>query len=142
MALLDSFGFSQFTEAFRKSGGVHEVWNLLSLDPNLHRTLDRLDMWFEGTKKGAVHRYLSVTPTNSVYSQAVTKSACFIIGMNYISTTTLSALHLTSTVHLWLSTLLHDMRMHHHRPTPVYSPFMQYVLELLTCLVLPNILTR
>ena len=66
MAVLDSFGFSQFTEAFRKSGGVHEVWNLLSLDHNLHQTFDRLGMWFEGAEKVRYTDIRSVTLADSV----------------------------------------------------------------------------
>ena len=49
MALLEQFGFPHFTEAFKKSGGVHEVWNLLSLEPNLHSKFDELYLWFERT---------------------------------------------------------------------------------------------
>ena len=51
MAILESFGFSEFAEAFRQSGGIHEVWNLLSLEPNLHKLFNILQMWFEGTQK-------------------------------------------------------------------------------------------
>lgn len=51
MAILDSLGFSDFIEAFRQSGGVHQVWNLLSLDGHLHKKFDLLEMWFEGTEK-------------------------------------------------------------------------------------------
>jgi len=51
MALLEQFGFSRFTEAFKKSGGVHEVWNLLSLEPNLRSKFDKLNLWFEHTDK-------------------------------------------------------------------------------------------
>ena len=49
MALLENVGFSQITEAFKQNGGAHEVWNLLSLDLNLHDKFDRLDLWFERT---------------------------------------------------------------------------------------------
>ena len=49
MALLESFGFSHFTEAFKQKGGVHEVWNLLTLDSHLHAKFDCLDLWFERT---------------------------------------------------------------------------------------------
>ncbi|KAG6375712.1 hypothetical protein JVT61DRAFT_3287 [Boletus reticuloceps] len=51
MAILESFGFSNFTEAFRKSGGVDQVWNLLSLEPNLHKNFDTLRLWFEHTQQ-------------------------------------------------------------------------------------------
>ncbi|KAF8549144.1 hypothetical protein OG21DRAFT_1421787, partial [Imleria badia] len=49
MAILECFGLSNFTEAFKRQGGVHEFWNLLSLEPNLHRKFDTLDLWFEST---------------------------------------------------------------------------------------------
>ena len=49
MAILDHFGLTALTGALKKSGGVHEVWNLLSLEPNLHSKFDRLDLWFEHT---------------------------------------------------------------------------------------------
>lgn len=47
--MLELFGWGEFTEAFRKSGGVHEIWNLLSLEPNLHAKFDHLNLWFEST---------------------------------------------------------------------------------------------
>jgi len=53
--MLANFGFSRFTEAFSKSGGVHEVWNLLSLEPFVHRKFDILELWFEHTEQP--HRY-------------------------------------------------------------------------------------
>lgn len=49
MAILDLFGFSKFTDAFKRSGGVHRVWNLLSLEPNTHSLFDGLNLWFEST---------------------------------------------------------------------------------------------
>ena len=51
MALLEDFGFSYFTEAFKKSGGVRQVWNMLSLESNLHLNFDELDLWFERTSR-------------------------------------------------------------------------------------------
>ena len=49
MAMLEQFGFSKFTDAFKQSGGVHSVWNLLSLEAQIHTKFDRLDLWFEST---------------------------------------------------------------------------------------------
>ncbi|KAI9567170.1 hypothetical protein HD554DRAFT_2220399 [Boletus coccyginus] len=49
MAMLDSFGWSHLTEAFIRQGGVHEVWNLLSLQRDLHDEFDTLGLWFEST---------------------------------------------------------------------------------------------
>ena len=37
--------------AFEAVNGVHEFWNLLSLQRDLHQRFDRLDLWFEGTSK-------------------------------------------------------------------------------------------
>ena len=51
MAMLEQFGFSNLTEAFKQSGGVHQVWNLLSLEYNLHSKFNRLELWFESTDK-------------------------------------------------------------------------------------------
>ena len=51
MAPLEDFGFSHFTQAFKKSGGVHQVWNMLPLEPNLHLKFDELDLWFERTSQ-------------------------------------------------------------------------------------------
>ncbi|KAF8445072.1 hypothetical protein L210DRAFT_3476143 [Boletus edulis BED1] len=51
MALLESIGLSDFTEAFRNSGGIHQVWNLLSLEPNLCEKCDALELWFEHTQQ-------------------------------------------------------------------------------------------
>ena len=51
MAILEHFGLTALTDALKKSGGVHEAWNLLSLEPNLHTKFDRLDLWFERTSQ-------------------------------------------------------------------------------------------
>lgn len=49
MAILEHFGFPKFTEVFKRPGGVHQVWNILSLEPNLHFDFDNLNLWFEHT---------------------------------------------------------------------------------------------
>lgn len=51
MAVLECFGLSHFTDAFKQQGDVHKVWNLLSLEPNLHRKFDTLDLWLEGASQ-------------------------------------------------------------------------------------------
>ncbi|KAI9567689.1 hypothetical protein HD554DRAFT_2267066 [Boletus coccyginus] len=51
MAMLETFGWSKFTEAFKQQGGVHKVWNLLSLEHNLHCHFDTLSLWFESTSQ-------------------------------------------------------------------------------------------
>ena len=51
MALPEDFGFSHFTEAFKTPGGIYQVWNLLSLEPNLHLKFDESDLWFERTSQ-------------------------------------------------------------------------------------------
>jgi hypothetical protein len=51
MALLEHFWFSRSAEAFRRSEGVHKVWNLLSLESNLHSKIDHLNLWFERTSQ-------------------------------------------------------------------------------------------
>ena len=35
------FGFAELTNEFTKSGGVHELWNILLLESNLHSKFDR-----------------------------------------------------------------------------------------------------
>ena len=49
MVILEHFGLTTLTDAPKKSGGVNQVWNLLSLEPDLHSKFDRLDLWFEHT---------------------------------------------------------------------------------------------
>ncbi|KAI9573823.1 hypothetical protein HD554DRAFT_2251697 [Boletus coccyginus] len=49
IAILNSFGWSNFTEAFIQQGGVHEAWNLLSLQEDLHHKFNALKLWFECT---------------------------------------------------------------------------------------------
>lgn len=44
---MEQFGLTDLAEAFDRPGGVHEVWNLLSLEPNLHANFARLDLWFD-----------------------------------------------------------------------------------------------
>jgi hypothetical protein len=51
MAVLEQFGFSEFSVAFKKAGGVHEIWNMISLQHDLHNKFDRLDMWLKETEK-------------------------------------------------------------------------------------------
>lgn len=51
MIILRQFGLEGLAEALEVVDGVHEIWNLLSLDPHLHSEFDRLDLWFEGTSK-------------------------------------------------------------------------------------------
>ncbi|KAG9308858.1 hypothetical protein JVU11DRAFT_11488 [Chiua virens] len=55
MAILRTFGFSKFASKFEVPGGVHEVWNLLTLGHDVHSLFDHLKMWFEYTDKP--HRY-------------------------------------------------------------------------------------
>jgi len=51
LAILEHFGLTALTDALKKSGGIHEVWNLLSLEPNLHSKFDHLNLWFESTSQ-------------------------------------------------------------------------------------------
>ncbi|KAH0832857.1 hypothetical protein J3R83DRAFT_11784, partial [Lanmaoa asiatica] len=53
-------GFSEFTKAFKRSGGFHQVWNLLSLEPNLRFKFDRLELWFESTHQVQVRYKICV----------------------------------------------------------------------------------
>ena len=51
MSILDSFGLQNLTEKFLAVNGVHELTNLLSLDPTCHRYFDDLNLWFEPTEE-------------------------------------------------------------------------------------------
>ncbi|KAF8120382.1 hypothetical protein EV363DRAFT_1190685, partial [Boletus edulis] len=51
LAILESFGFSEFSDKFNKSEGIHEVWNLLSLEHNVHQRFDNFELWFEATEE-------------------------------------------------------------------------------------------
>ncbi|KAF8556091.1 hypothetical protein OG21DRAFT_1506870 [Imleria badia] len=55
LAILKSFGFSKFADAFTEPGGVHEAWNLISFQHDVHTSFDRLAMWLEYTEMP--HRY-------------------------------------------------------------------------------------
>jgi len=140
MAILEHFGLTALTDALKKSGGVHEVWNLLSLEPNLHSKLDRLDLWFEHTpqvRHSTPLRDLSVILTDHVCSPTVIKSACSARGTRDISGATLWDPNLTLMVPLWWSSLFRNMR-ESHRLTPSCLPFTQRALGSRICLVPPN----
>lgn len=49
--ILESFGFSNFAEALKEPGGIHQTWNLLSLEHNLYQKFDALEMWLESTQQ-------------------------------------------------------------------------------------------
>ena len=51
LSIPESFGFSKLINAFKEVGGVHKVWNLLTLECDLHSLFDTLELWFEHTKK-------------------------------------------------------------------------------------------
>lgn len=49
--ILEFFGFSNFAEAFKNPGRIHQTWNLLSLQNDLYQSFDALDLWFESTQQ-------------------------------------------------------------------------------------------
>ena len=51
LSILESFGFSKLTNAFKEARGVHKVWNLVTLQHDLHSLFDTLELWFEHTEK-------------------------------------------------------------------------------------------
>ena len=51
MAILETLGLGHLADAFRQPGGIHQVWNLVSLEPNLRTKFDRMDLWFEHTRQ-------------------------------------------------------------------------------------------
>ena len=51
LSILELFGFSKLTNAFKEAGGVHKVWNLLTLQHDLQSLFDSLKLWFEHTEK-------------------------------------------------------------------------------------------
>ena len=42
MTILRAFGLKALTQVLESVDGVHEVWNLLSLEPNLHTPFDHI----------------------------------------------------------------------------------------------------
>ncbi|KAF9645735.1 hypothetical protein BDM02DRAFT_3262713 [Thelephora ganbajun] len=55
LAILSQFGLGYLSGALAAVNGVHEVWNLLSLQCDLHSDFDSLNLWFEST--GEPNRY-------------------------------------------------------------------------------------
>jgi len=51
LSTLKQFGIEDLATALQAVDGAHEIWNLLSLEHNLHSKFDSLDLWFEGTDK-------------------------------------------------------------------------------------------
>ena len=49
IAILTQFGLGSLANSLRAIDGVHEPWNMLSLEPHTHGDFDSLDLWFEGT---------------------------------------------------------------------------------------------
>jgi len=49
MAVLSHFGLEGLVDEFLAANGVHNLGNLLSLEPNIHTKFDNLNLWFEGT---------------------------------------------------------------------------------------------
>ncbi|KAF9643148.1 hypothetical protein BDM02DRAFT_3104817 [Thelephora ganbajun] len=49
MAILRQFGLGHLSLALEAIDGVHETWNLLSLQHDLHNKFDLLGLWFEST---------------------------------------------------------------------------------------------
>ena len=51
MTILRLFGLERLSLALEAVDSVHEIWNLLSLESNLHSKFNSLDLWFECTSK-------------------------------------------------------------------------------------------
>ena len=49
LGTLEQFGLGGLAEILELVDGVHVIWNLLSLQRDLHSKFDNLDLWFEGT---------------------------------------------------------------------------------------------
>lgn len=49
MAILETFGLADLAGEFKKLGGVHQPWNMLTLEHNLHNKFDNLELWFKHT---------------------------------------------------------------------------------------------
>ena len=139
LSILESFGFSKFTKAFKEAGGVHNVWNLLTLEYNLHTLFDSLKLWFEHTEKV---RYLETcqSPIHHVHRCTAIEYVPFTNITKDSSTGTLWATIATLTAPQRLSSSAHNLRKHRH-PTPFYLDFMQHVLASRTCLAPLNSLT-
>jgi hypothetical protein len=51
LAILEKFGFQSLVHDLEETGGIHNVWNLVPLRPDLHIFFGGLDLWFEGTSE-------------------------------------------------------------------------------------------
>ena len=51
LTVMRQFGLGRLVDAVTAANGVHEIWNILSLEKNLHSKFDDLDLWFEGTSE-------------------------------------------------------------------------------------------
>ena len=49
MGVLTQFGLGELAGALQVVDGINEVWNLLSIEPNVHFFFECFDLWFEGT---------------------------------------------------------------------------------------------
>lgn len=141
MATLELCGLTDLTEAFIRPGGVHKVWNMLSLEPNLHFKFDQLDLWFDRIDEV---RYSEARQpcalTDQARSRVATKSAYSIRTMKNTSAASCLVPKLALMAPILLSTSLQNSRKP-RRLTLDCLLFTQYVLELPTCLALPNFST-
>ena len=55
LTILECFGLKNHVEKLLPQGGVHDVRNLLSLEPNCHTYFDKLNLWFERSKNVVNH---------------------------------------------------------------------------------------
>ena len=56
LTMLENFRLTGLAEIFKKPEGAHQVWNLLSMEPNLYTKFDHLNPWFEHPLRFAIKR--------------------------------------------------------------------------------------
>lgn len=121
MAILENFGLTDLTEAFKKPGGVHQAWNLISLEPGLRSKSSPSDLWFKPIAR-CVFRNLSAMLTDHVYSQTAINFAYSTRQMRDISTATSQDLDLVLKVPLWSSSSLPTPHLGSLLPPPRVFP--------------------
>lgn len=51
LTILRQFGLEDLAHSLEQTGGLDQVWNVLSLESNMHIYFNHFDVWFEGTGK-------------------------------------------------------------------------------------------
>ena len=107
MAILEYFGLSELIEDFKRRV-VHEVRNLLSLELNLYRKFNNLDLWFQSTPQVCCSETRQLYQLTMCGSPAATKSVCPTSIPRDISASPRVLNPMSIAPPLWLSSSLHN----------------------------------